>query len=436
MDKITDSKLLYQNRKLLDLLRFYKGIDRSEISRKLKLSMPTIYNAVDELVKVGVLRKEKTNVFINENYGTLIGLSIGSSLCKVSFLNMNYELWDKDIFAQHKLNICDKINKIISNKEVLDRCITDPDRNYVYFNTPETFSELKSILDSIFEYIIDCVQNSILNVLCIGISCTGIISDKTQTILNAHNLSYLDNSTLDSLLLPSKRLFFNQNQIYVSLIQNSNASIIAEKIDLYHSDSIYKNKENIVSIFLGVGYGAGLYLGSVYSGSSGFAGEVGHTPAPNYESSDELKEFNQKIQNNEIDSHCTCGNNNCYDYKFRSYVMGMSLKEFRNKSSDEIHDYLEKNPNKAELLGKYLGHIINTLANWLNIDLVIFTGKLYKSMDILMNYIDTTLDENPLKFNRNDCSIYKSRLGSLAPSMGAAIYAYHKKYDLELSWNY
>ena len=105
-------------------------------------------------------------------------------------------------------------------------------------------------------------------------------------------------------------------------------------------------------------------------------------------------------------------------------------------SADDIRDFLSCHSDKAELFGKYLGNLVNTLTNFLNIDLIIFTGKFYKSMDLLSNSIVSIQDENPLKFSRNDSTILTSPFGSLAPSIGAAIYSYHQKYDLELSWNY
>ena len=97
---------------------------------------------------------------------------------------------------------------------------------------------------------------------------------------------------------------------------------------------------------------------------------------------------------------------------------------------------LSQNTSKAKLLGQYYGNMVNEITNWFNPDLIIFTGKIYKSMTAISNYIDAVRDENPLKYNRNDCEIISSSYGSLSPAIGAAIYAYHKKYELDLSWNY
>lgn len=428
-------KLFVQNEKLLNLLRFYKGIERSELSRRLQLSMPTIYNTIDVLNNNNIVIKKGSDVLINAKYGTLIGISIGSSLCKICFSDFNFQIFTAEDFKLHKENICREIKELM-NDTLLNECINDTSKNYIYFKTPTSFSLLKDILNRFFNYIKDCVFNDILNILSIGISCTGIVNDETQTILTSHNLTYLDNTTLDTLILPANKMFFSKHNIYVCLVQNSNASIIAEKIHLNLSDSLYKKKKNIISLYLGVGIGAGIYTGHLYAGTHGYAGEIGHSPAPCIESETDITRHTKLIEQEVIENCCTCGHDNCYDYKIRSYVFEKTAMEFCNMSSTEIRNYLFENSEKAKLLSIYLGNIINTLTCILNIDLIIFTGKFYKSMDLLMDTIDTIQDENPMKFNRNDCEILASDLGSLAPSLGAAIFSYHKKYDLELSWNY
>lgn len=430
-------KVIRQNSHMLNLLRFYKEIDKTELSRRLQNSMPTIYNAIDELDKVGFVKKdEQKNITINCNFGTLVGISIGTSLCKVCFLDLDFKLFSVEKFSLHKKNLVNKIKKHIEDKELLYKCENDTSKNYIYFKTPRMFFELKEILNCIFEYLHENITNGTLNVLNIGISCTGLVNNKTQTILDAYNLSYLNNLTLDALIFPGMQNFFNSNDIHVCLVQNSNASVVAEKICLYQQNSVHKKKENIISLYLGVGTGGGVYLGKLYEGTSGFAGEVGHTKVPIFESENDSKCYQEMITNETIDAKCTCGCNDCYDYKIRSYVFEKTATEFCDMSSEEIRKYLEENPVKAKLFGRYLGNMVNTLTSLLNVDLIIFTGKFYKSMDLLLNYIDTVRDESPLRYSRNDCKIYTSIYGSLAPSIGAAIYSYHKKYELALSWEY
>ena len=431
------AKLIQQHNNVLNLLRFYKGIDKSDISRRLQLSIPTIYSAIDDLIKEKILLKDtQKSIKINNTYGTLVGISIGTSLCKVCFLNFDFSLFSPEEFSIHKQTLIQYIDDVSTKKNLLNKCHKDTKKNYIYFDTPDTLYELKQILNSVFVYIQNCVISNSLNVISIGISCTGIINDKMQRILSASNLSYLDTLTLDTLIYPGPQNFLNENQIHMCLVQNSNASIIAEKVNLYQTNSVYKNKSNIVSLFLDFGIGNGIYLGKLFTGTSGYAGEISHIQAPYYETSEEMLYYKKLINSEIISNTCTCGCNNCYDYKMRSYVFEMSEKDFCNMSSEEIKNFLTSHPDKAKLFGKYLGSMINTLTSLLNIDLIVLTGKLNKSMHLLSTHIDATLDENPLKHSRTDCKICTSALGSLAPAIGAAIYAYHKKYDIELSWEY
>lgn len=437
MNKTNDSnKFIKQNEKLINLLRFNKGIDRAELSRRLQLSMPTIYKSIDDLGSIGVITKTDSSIQLNNSITTLVGISIGSSLCKIVFLNFDFTVLEKDTFMKYKEFICKKIYGNLYADELFQKCLNDTNKNYIYFKTPKTFYLLKEVINNFFESLCIMIRNQGLNISSIGISCTGVINNKNQTILEAYNLNYLNNRTLDSLIFPDMQAFFVENNICISLIQNSNASVISEKIYLNQINSQYSCKENIVVLYQGLGCGAGLYFGQLYEGASGHAGEVGHTKAPICELAEEMSYYESLISEGKIDKHCTCGCDDCYDYKIRSYVFEKTASKFYDMSSDEMLDYLKNNPHKAKLLGEYYGNMINTLTSWLNVDLVIFTGKIYKSMSLLLNHIDVIRDESPLKFNRNDCVVLVSSYGSLSPTVGAAIYAFHKKYDLELSWNY
>ena len=122
----------------------------------------------------------------------------------------------------------------------------------------------------------------------------------------------------------------------------------------------------------------------------------------------------------------------------RTYVFEMNKEMFSDLSSDQIRDYLRSsgNQDKAQLFGMYLGNMVNSLTSLLDVDLIIFTGKFYKCMDSLYNSIVSVQDQNKLKFSRNDCTLLTSTYGSLATSIGAAINSYHKRFDLELAWDY
>ena len=142
MNNFEESKFIKQNKKLINILRFYEDIDKVELSRKLQVSMPTIYKSIDDLNNIGIVKKEGSPISINSNYGILVGISIGASLCKIVFLNFNFNVLEEDVFSKYKNKICKKLEQLIKNDDLLEKSKNDKDRNYVYFRTPNTFSAL------------------------------------------------------------------------------------------------------------------------------------------------------------------------------------------------------------------------------------------------------------------------------------------------------
>ncbi|WP_214072155.1 ROK family protein [Mucilaginibacter sp. dw_454] len=99
----------------------------------------------------------------------------------------------------------------------------------------------------------------------IGISCGGPLSSKKGLILSPPNLPGWDN--IPMVQLTTER--FGRN----ALLQNdANACAVAE-----WKYGAGKGFENVIFLTFGTGMGAGLILnGRLYSGTSDFAGEVGH----------------------------------------------------------------------------------------------------------------------------------------------------------------
>lgn len=424
-DKI--NKIIKQNHELFELLRVYKDIDKTELADRLKLSVPTIYKNIEDLNKYNLIIKDN-QLNINNDFGTFVGISIGSSLCKIVFLHFSLEIYTNEEFSDFKKMLVDAISKYIKDDNNFSVSMNS-NENYIYFSTPTKFKEIKDILNSIFDSLIEFNCSKTFNLLGIGISSTGVVNEQEQMIHQAHNLPELENRTLLNLFTPSNKEYFIKNNVNVSLIQNSNASVICEKVALYQHKSQYMFKKNIVSIYLGVGLGAGfVFNGDFYSGTHGFVGEIGHMDAPCYEK----LEDKVKIK---TEDNCTCGKCSCYDYKIRTYIFEKSKSEFGKMNSSDIYNYLSNNPEKAKYLGKYLGSLVNMLSTLLNIDLVIIGGKLKKSMILLNNDIDSEKDDNPFKFNRIDCDVAEAYEGARSPSIGAAIYSYYKKYGIPCTWN-
>ena len=105
------------------------------------------------------------------------------------------------------------------------------------------------------------------------------------------------------------------------------------------------------------------------------------------------------------------------------------------ETSKSIESYLRENDGAQKILGFYLGNMVNMLTSMLNVDLIVFTGKIAQSMPLLFNHIAKIQDKNLLKFSRNDCAIIKSEYGALSPAIGSAIFSYYHKYSIDCEWN-
>ena len=411
-----------QHANLIQVLRLHPGLDKNSIAEKNNVSAPTVYKALEDLRKREIIYNDDS---VNPNIGQFMGISIGATVCKIVFLNFDFKEFPINCFKK-------ELQKSFNNKSIVedlnDIC------NYIYFKTPTSFSELKEYLNVVLEKIKIFIEESKLNLLAIGISSTGIVDEKNQIIYQSHNLPYLEKRNISDFFYIDKKDFLRNNNIPFFLIQNSTASIISEKNNLYTSNPEYSNSKNIASIYLEYGLGAGFIVdGKLFTGENGYAGEIGHTPTPAsllYK----FKDFIDKI-GFDTNSKCVCNCIGCLDHIMRSVVFNKSKINFKDMNSNEIRNFLESNPEQAQFLGTLLGYITNMLAAILNINLVVFTGKLYKSTDLLYKYIEQTTDESNLKFNRGDCKIYTSDKGTLSPALGAAMYSYYKKYSSSLDWN-
>ena len=416
---INENDIVKQHSELIKILRLYPSLDKTKIAEKLGVSTPTVYKFLDELRKKEIINEDLS---INPVWGTFVGISIGTSLCKVAFLHFDFSQYTINDFETYKTEMYCMMGDDDSDSG-----------NYVCFETPNSFSDLKNRLNSIFVVIQKHIDAGDLKIISVGISSTGTVDERVRKICQAHNLSYLNGRTIDQMLFDDMKKYFDNKGIPLFFVQNSKASVIAETFNLYDNniDPDLQIKKNIVALYFEFGVGAGFVInGKLYDGN-GYAGEIGHIPA-----SIDMQKYKETDSSQK---NCTCGSSVCIDHIIRSCVFDDLLpnfhsSDFRNMSSDDISSFLNDNPGRAECLGDVLGYIVKLLANVLNIDLVIFTGKLYKSEQVLKKYIQKTMDENNLEFNRNDCRIRTSKIGTLAPAIGAAIYSYYKKCNIELEW--
>lgn len=417
--------LLQSHNHLINLIRCNPQISKTELSNKLKLSWPTISANVTTLKENHILDSEE-GIQINPNSVHMVGLSIGAAQIKFCIIGMDFKLIDSFRFAKlvESLDLFKEGRQFMidQHKELV---------NYIYFRTPADLFELQRLLDDIMEDICKIIANQRkynLNIISFGITFTGAVDNVHQRIIKSHNLEILSDRTLSNILSPNRIDYLEQNNINIYMDNNSTSAVVAEKYSMYspgNPNFKYKDKQNIMSIYLGAGIGAGLILNNkLYRGATNFAGEIGHIKVPKYPG----------LNGHPKESTCSCGSTECLDFRIRNDVFEMTKTEFSNMDSNQIDRYFFEHPDKLNIFAYYLGYVINLINNILNLDIIIFTGKFRIVFDRLWLLLSQQINNNPLFYIANECQLSSSALGATSPAIGAAICAYFDKVKIDIKW--
>lgn len=418
---------LKSHNKLINIIRCQPQISKAALSEYLKVSWPTVSANIDTLKKANIL-SVSDGLCINPDFAHMIGLSIGAAQTKLTIIDMNFSPISAELF-----------NDLISNLNVFHNARNYMQErgkeitNYIFFKTPDSLFELQTQLDSIIADIIKIIENQDtfkMNIISMGIAFTGAIDNVEKKIVKSHNLEYLSDKPLNTIIYPNRLDFFEQQGINIYIDNNSNTSVVAEKYNMYQPYSInykYRNKKNILILYLGAGIGAGMiFNNSLYHGASNFVGELGHLELPAYPNTD----FKT------IERSCSCGSCECLDYRIRNDVFEMTKAEFSELNSMAIKDYLIAHPDKFEIFIYYIGKITNLLINLLNLDLIIFTGKFKEIADYMWPLLYKQINSNKLSYIANACEFKSSNLGATSPAIGVAICAYYDKINEDVNWNF
>lgn len=437
---IKKKQLIQQNEKLINIVRCYPDIERALLAKYMGISLPTLANLISELKKanillgksIGSLQVGKDSLIINPDIGVYVGISIGASQIKVTIVNFDFSVWSQQEFDD-KREKC----KLFEDKHYIQK--ENSSYGYVCVQTPNEYEELVDIIDIIMA---DCIKldtalkqiNS--GVIGIGFAITGAIDNESRRIISSYNLDCLKNMTIsyDTLIFGNRLSYLNENNIDLSFENIARASIISEKYNLYNKNNInnrHKDKKNIACIYLGSGIGAGLILNNtLYRGTSNFS-ELGHIEVCDPDN------ISVPSPTDDCDAACMCGGKNCLEYKIRSKALGISFETFKHMSATKLKCSIDNDENKEDrlrLLGYYIGKATNTLVNILNLDLVIFTGKLTVLMDELWKYLNPVIAANTIAYTTKDCSIVVSSYGPLAPAIGAAMSSANIISSEDMSW--
>ena len=385
---------------VLNIIRNYGPISRADIAKKTKLSSTTVSTLADDLIKQEYLEK------IGEGESSGGRRPILLKFNPASHFVIGVELEGRSIavaVTDLRVNVINKLTKEIKN------------------------SDESLVIDEIINLVQQVIEKSGVKfekIVGMGVGATGLIDTERGIIRQAVNLNWKDVPLKD--LIKNK---FDEIPIYVDNI--ANVSALGEKWT-----GAGKEAKNLIYIRIGTGIGGGIVLnGTIYEGSNGNAGEIGHmTIEPN-------------------GPRCKCGNRGCLEVlasgsaiakRAITEILGERdtlIRKLTNGSVEEITAKVvaeaAKDGDKLALeiweeTGEYLGIALANLINIYNPEIVIIGGGVAQAGKLLFEPIRRTVRKRALPGPAKLAKIVSSQLGENVSTIGAAALALEKIFKVHM----
>ncbi|KIL40616.1 transcriptional regulator [Gordoniibacillus kamchatkensis] len=373
---------------ILNMIREYGPISRSDIAKRKQISPTTVASAVKELIQAGLVCEDGAGASnggrkpimlrISPENRFLIGVSVTNYTITVAEINL-----EANIRKTHTVDVA-----------------ADPAHG-------EQIVQL--LLDSIAAFIAQIPYMD----RCIGISISvpGIVDNYRGIVyynskLNWHNVALKD-------------IIENSFQLKTWIENDMNAMVLAEK-----KFGQYSKFRNLLYVHAGGGIGAGIVVNDeILRGARGGAGEFGHT----------------SVDRNGI--RCECGNVGCLETcvnwdavraKLQAAAASDRSSALWSLTNGKLADIRPSDFSAALNVGdpaamtvmnetlEYLGAGIVNMVNLFNPDVVILGGKLLYGNDVMIDSIKSYVRERALQFSIQSMEVHPSSLGDNAELIGAA----------------
>lgn len=340
---VTGSKELIRDMNstlVLETIVNSRSISRATISKKLGLTKATISAIVADLidknlvVEVGSdnthLGRKPILLELNTNAGYVISIDVGV-----------------DTISSLRSNLLGRKCKLIQEK------------------TPKNAKEILSAIIRIIDSLKEDDEPSVYGLVGITLGIHGIVHDNRIDFTPYYDLTGLN----------LKNYLEQHFQTKVFLENEANLSVLGEK-------SFLPEYTNIANISIHSGIGLGLLINdNLYTGFSGYAGEIGHT----------IIEVDGKS--------CPCGNNGCLE----QYVSERALlqefqgrKQLDNMDFDTLANmYQTGDPDAIFIFQRFIHYMtvcVNNILNSYNPDIVIINSSFTHFFPKLTEEIETALN--------------------------------------------
>lgn len=372
---------------ILNMIRSYGPISRSEIAKKTKLTPPTVTNIVSELIESNLVRESEIGISkggrkpilltINAKHSFIIGIDVGGHHVRAIMADLNAE-----IVVQHRTTLPENLTK----------------------------DDLLQTLIDVVQMIINKANVSKEKIIGIGVGMHGIVNYQEGIAVFAPNFHLSD--------VPIKSFLENVFQL-PTYVENDARALALGETWFGHGQGI----ENVVCVNVGIGIGAGIVINNrLFHGQNGIAGEIGHM----------IVDINGM--------KCSCGSYGC----LQTMAGGRSLRDrvikeishgrktlIVNKVKNDlnkitgalIHECaIEGDALSIEVLkevGSFLGIGVTNLINLINPTKVIIGGGVSKAENYILEPLNAVVKMRALTPKARETEIVLSKLGDNGTVIGA-----------------
>jgi len=387
----TDLNKIRQKKRILGLLHSEGPTSAPELSKLLKISLPTCILLLNDLISL--------------EYVKILGIGESSGGRKPNLFGLpedSFYVISCD-FARFNASmvICDCYNKFATPVLTIDTHIDDPDLVEKLYQAAQKLMSENDIPRK--------------NIYGIGVDMPGLIDSKTGINYTIKDKKY-------------------QN-IKRDLHKKFNKLVLVDNDARMHAYGEYhfgtaKGYKNSIFIHWSWGLGLGIFVnGQLYSGNNGFAGELSHLPM---------------IENGDL---CICGKRGCLETVASSNTIIKRVKEgFENKEVSSLINRFKNHPEKVTpedviisaregdefcisilheigiAMGKGLSYIIQLL----NPEVIVLSGPLSKAKQYVLSPIQQSLNRLCLEKISVNTKIVISDLGDQSALLGTSEMVFQK----------
>lgn len=457
----TKKEIIRKNKMLIDSVRRCQTSDKTLLAKISNTSWPTINNFLSSYTnnnKPGhdLIINENDKYVVNPSYATYLGIAVGARETKVTLIGMSFDKPTEELSDKYGLEDFFERLKGIS-KLIVKR---SSQKNMVCFETKNELWYLSHMCNEIIKVALEFFAKSCdLNLLGIGITFPGIIDKKDLKVSFCPNISCLNGVYLLNVLYDEILEDLTNNSISLCIAHDTLAITVYEKENLYkrsNSDK-YKNRDNVVCLYLGVGLGLGVIINDqLLTGNNNSVGEIGHIASPSIElldpqkvfaseesqSCNETEKYNYDYNNYKISDkipvenrinvedaeRCHCRLDDCIERMIRTNVFNSTtIEQYIQKTQSEYLEHFdEEHPYRYAVLKHYLSYLFNIIINLFNPDLLILCGKLLNSINALRSDKYALKQSTSIFYPASNCEIINGDDSPDCVAIGAAILSYYK----------